>query len=245
MKILVFGGTTEGRDLCLRLLELPVDVTVSVATPLGAEEISATPGLHVLIGRKTAEEIGALAKSFDLVVDATHPYAVEVTENIRAGCEAAGIPVLRLLRAGEDAGDGAVHVASCAEAAAYLAPLEGNVLSTVGTKALPDFAPLERTRLFARVLPTVASIEQCEAVGLPHRNILALYGPFSEELNVAMMRQCGIRYMVTKDTGPEGGLPEKLAAAEKAGAVAVVIDRPQDQGDDMETILSKIREMIA
>lgn len=245
MKLLVFGGTTEGRDLCRRLLALPVDVTVSVATPLGAEELEESERLHVLIGRKTAPEIEALAREYDLCVDATHPYAVEVTENIRAACGKAGLPVLRLLRREQGDESDAVHVRSCTEAAEYLAPREGNILLTVGTKALPEFAAVERARLFARVLPTVASIQQCEAVGLPHRNIIALYGPFTEHMNVAMMEQYRIKYMVTKDTGAEGGLPEKLDAARKAGAVTVVVDRPEDTGDDMETVLQKIQEMMA
>lgn len=243
MKVLIFGGTTEGRDLCRALMALPVEVTVSVATPLGAEELGPAEGFSVLVGRKTSEEIEAMAGEYDLCVDATHPYAVEVTKNIALACGKAGLPLLRLSRAQTET-EGAVRVGSCREAAEYLAEREGNVLLTVGTKALPDFAALDRSRLFARVLPTIESIGLCEKAEIPHKNILALQGPFTRAMNEAMMGQYHIRYMVTKDTGVQGGLPEKIAAAKSAGAEVVLVARPEDAGDDLETIVAKIRGMM-
>ena len=243
MRILVFGGTTEGRELCARLASMSVDTTVCVATGLGAEELEGIGGLNVLVGRKDASRISELAAGYDLCVDATHPYAAEATRNISAGCEAAGVPLLRLLRS-ETESEGVTRVGSCAEAAELLKNRPGNILLTVGTKALPDFAPVERQRLFARVLPTCESISACENEGIPHRNIIAMQGPFSKAVNTALMEQYGISYMVTKDTGKSGGFPEKLEAARSAGVEVVLVSRPEDSGYDMETVLSKIREMI-
>ena len=98
MKILIFGGTTEGRLLAQTLSQQGLPATVSVATPLGAQELSGLPGISPLVGRKTTEEMAELLKSFDRCVDATHPYAVEASRNIRAACQAAEVPLLRLLR---------------------------------------------------------------------------------------------------------------------------------------------------
>ena len=75
MKILIFGGTTEGRLLAQALSQRGLPATVSVATPLGAQELSDLPGITPLVGRKTAQEMAELLKSFDRCVDATHPYA--------------------------------------------------------------------------------------------------------------------------------------------------------------------------
>ena len=97
-RILIFGGTTEGRLLAQALARRGVPAAVSVATVLGAEELSGLPGITPLVGRRTAEEMAALLSGYDKCVDATHPYAREVSANIRSACRSAGVPLRRLLR---------------------------------------------------------------------------------------------------------------------------------------------------
>lgn len=239
MNILVFGGTTEGRLLAERLAAMGHAVTVSVATELGAEELSGIPGLAVLAGRRDGAEICRLVRDFDLCIDATHPYAVEVTKHIRAACGKEGIPLRRLLRA-ESLVEDCVRVESCTQAAAYLAHQPGNVLVATGAKELAAFAALDPRRVFARVLPTHMGIEACERLGLPHRNILALQGPFTQKLNEAMLEQYHIRWLVTKDGGGAGGFAEKQAAARAAGARLILVDRPPDDGVSLEAILNEL-----
>lgn len=243
MKLLIFGGTTEGRLLAERARDIGADVTVSVATALGAEELAGLPGIRVLAGRLEQPAMEALLTGFDLCVDATHPYARLVTAAVRAACENTGTPLRRLLRPASSA-DGVIQAGSCAEAAAFLSRQAGNILLTTGSKELSAFAGLEPARLFARVLPTHESLSCCEALGLPHRNILALQGPFTQELNEAMLEQYRISWLVTKDGGQPGGFAEKLAAARRTGARLVLIRRPADGGDDMETVLSWIKEAL-
>lgn len=97
MRVVLFSGTTEGRELSRRLAELGLEVTVSVATPLGQEEQGSAPGVTVRCGRLLPDEMAALLKGAALCIDATHPYAVEATKNIRAAAESAGVGYLRLL----------------------------------------------------------------------------------------------------------------------------------------------------
>ena len=146
MNILVFGGTTEGRLLAGALAEKGFSVAVSVATELGAEMLGGLSGVSVQIGRKDAEEIRKMLRGVDLCIDATHPYAVEASANIRAACTAEHIPLRRLLRP-ESTADGAVCVQSCAEAAAFLSGRPGNILLATGAKELGAFAGLEKGRL--------------------------------------------------------------------------------------------------
>ncbi len=242
MKILVFGGTTEGRELSRALASKGAEVTVCVATEYGAEEQGETAGVTVLTGRRSAAEMAALARGFALCVDATHPYAAEATENIRAACETSGVPYRRLLRGASETA-GAVAVADAAEAAAYLADKTGNVLLTTGAKELAAFAALDKERLYARVLPSHEGLSACEAAGIPHRNILAMQGPFSRELNAAIIRQYKIAYVVTKDGGAAGGFPEKAAAARETGAALIVLRRPEDRGGSFEDILRECEAM--
>ena len=264
MKLLIFGGTTEGRTLSRLLADRGAQVTVSVATDYGREEQGVHPGITVLTGRRNQAEMEALLRDTDLCVDATHPYAVEATQTIRAACQAAGVPCRRLLRKGsasaaskDSAKDGlsedmdgmtegvdCVTVADTAEAAAYLRTVEGSILLTTGSKELYRFSALNPARLFPRILPTHAGLDACEALGIPHRNIIAMQGPFTRELNEALIRQFHIAYLVTKDGGAVGGFPEKAAAAKRTGAVLVWIRRPEETGESFAEIAAACEKMI-
>ena len=244
MRLLIFGGTTEGRVLAERAAVLGAEVTVSVATPLGAEELKGLPGVCTRVGRLDQSGMEVLLTGFERCVDATHPYAKIATAAIRASCACTGTPLRRLLRPASDA-KSAVRVESCGEAAAFLAGREGNVLLTTGAQELVAFAGLDPTRLFVRVLPTREGIAACEALGVPHRNILALQGPFSQKMNEAMLEQYRITWLVTKDGGQPGGFAEKAAAARNMGARLVLVERPADCGGDMEDVLSWIKEGLS
>lgn len=244
MKILIFSGTTEGRTLSHLLAEKGAEVTVCVATEYGREEQGIAENITVLTGRRTPEEKLALLRDCDLCVDATHPYAVEVTKSVREACAAAGVPYRRLLRGGGGGDDGAVVVESAAEAAEFLSQEAGRILLTTGAKELQAFAGLEPSRLFPRVLPTHESLAACEAAGIPHRNILAMQGPFSQELNEALIRQYGISILVTKDGGKAGGFTEKALAARSTGTQLVLIRRPEERGESFEEIVTSCEELM-
>lgn len=237
MKILLFGGTAEGRELAGWLLERGIPTLVCVATEYGETLLPPESEAHVgRLDREGMEQLMA-SRPFTHVVDATHPYAVEVSQNIRAACEQAEVPLRRLLR--EESTHQAGHwVESPEEAARWLAERGGNVLLAIGAKGLSAFQNLQRERLFPRVLPVVESILACQEAGIPTRNIIALHGPFSQKLNQAMLEQYHIRYLVTKDGGRAGGFEEKAAAAREAGAELVVIGRPPETGDSLEEIWS-------
>ena len=243
MKIVIFSGTTEGRLLSRLLAEKGADVTVCVATEYGCEEQGEAPGITVLTGRKTVEEMTSLLRGSDLCVDATHPYAAAVTENIRRACGLAGVPCRRLLR--DRSADTDALVVDSAEAAAKLmADREGNILLATGMKELSAFAGISPARLYPRVLPTGDSIAACERAGIPHRNIIAMQGPFSAELNEALIRQFHIAYLVTKDGGKAGGFQEKVQAAENTGIELVLIRRPEETGESFDEVVKSCEEMM-
>ena len=228
-KLCVFAGTTEGRELAEFLAGQPVQTVVCVATEYGG---SLLPGgnLEVLTGRLTREQMQELfaRREFDLVVDATHPYAQAVTQNICSACEDTKTPYLRLLRPdGAEAGDG-VYVEDAAAAAAYLDQVEGNILLTTGSKELHAFAGIRdfAERAYARVLPMEESLELCRKAGLAPAHILTMQGPFSKEMNLAMLHMTQSKYLVTKASGSTGGFPEKAEAAREAGVRLVCIGRP-------------------
>lgn len=133
---------------------------------------------------------------------------------------------------------------TAAQAAEYLAGTEGNILLATGAKELAVFAGLEPARLYPRVLPTPEGIAACEAANVPHRNIIAMQGPFSLALNKALITQFQIRYLVTKDGGAAGGFAEKVQAAADTGAQLVVLRRPPETGETETQILAYCKEIL-
>ena len=240
-KILLFGGTGEGRALAEWRVEQRIPHTVCVATEYGETLLPA--GAEARVGRMDRGEMEALMRAggFSLAVDATHPYAVEVTENIQAAAEAAGLPRLRLLRQ-SGGGDGCLRAPDMAAAAELLKTLPGNVLLTTGSKELHHFAvPGLAERCCPRVLPMADSLERCLALGFPPKNIICMQGPFSKELNAALLRQYRIKTLVTKDTGGCGGFREKVEAAKEAGCALLVVERPSaEDGLTLEQIQAEI-----
>ena len=244
MRVILFSGTTEGRRLSRALAALGGSVTVCVATEYGREEQGEAPGITVLSGRMDEAQMARTVAGADLCVDATHPYALQASRSIRAACERERVPLLRLLREESPVPPSAKMFATASEAADWLSAAQGNILLTTGAKELDAFAPLGGERLYPRVLPLASSLEACRRAGVPSSHILALQGPFSQELNEALIRQYRIAYLVTKDGGPAGGFGEKAAAAQAAGARLVLIRRPQEEGLDYEGVLQRCREMM-
>lgn len=238
-KICVFAGTTEGRVLAEKLCGVSF-LTVCVATDYGKAMLDGIRGIEVRVGRMDAGAMEDFIQenAFSRVLDATHPYASEASENIRAACERTGTALLRITREAAYGSDG-VLVSSAGEAASYLAGTEGNILLTTGAKELPAFAGLDMSRVWARVLPFDASLRACEAVGLPSSHIIAMQGPFSRELNEATLRQINARWLVTKAAGAAGGFDGKLQAARALGITPIIIGRPSppSEGISLEEAL--------
>ena len=240
----MFSGTTEGRRFSRRLAGLGAEVIVCVATPLGAEEQGEMAGITVHAGRLEPDAMAALLTGADLCIDATHPYAVDATKNIRAAAAQAGVEYRRLLRAHSPLPEGCAEFETAAQAAGYLAGTEGNILLATGAKELAVFAGLDPARLYPRVLPTPEGIAACEAAHIPHRNIIAMQGPFSLGLNIALMEHFSIHYLVTKDGGAAGGFAEKVQAAQTAGAQLVVLRRPPETGETEEALFTYCQEKL-
>ena len=207
----------------------PVEVTVSVATSYGHSLLSEEEG-HILEGRLDRVGMVELLKkeAFGAVFDATHPFAVEVTQTLREVCGQMGVPYYRVVRASNEVSDVFPDMDAAAQ---HLITTSGPVLLTVGSKRLDAFVrdPGFPGRYYPRVLPTVEAIERCLALGFRQSQILAMQGPFSADLNAAIIRQYGIRLVVSKESGSAGGFEEKRVACEKTGAALVVIGRPVEE----------------
>lgn len=231
MRKLIFGGTTEGREAARQCAAAGDRVLVCVASEAGRRALG--EGVECRVGQLDAGGMIALARSFgaEAIVDATHPFAKAVSENVRACAAATGLPLERIERPSDADADfaGDVTWADGPEAAAeLLAAEEGNVFLATGSNTVDIYArALGPERLYARVLPDVRSLEKCFAAGLLPAHILAMQGPFSGELNAAVYEQWQIRHVVTKDSGGAGGVREKVLPALSMGIHVVMIRRPE------------------
>jgi precorrin-6x reductase len=232
MQILLFGGTSEGRELAGWLASRrSCELWVSSVTDYGTSLVSDFSGVHTLTGAMSEPEIEQFIGEHALscVIDATHPYAAHVSASIAQACEVTGVPLERVCRKDEPV-DERCHICGDAhEAAEYLNSTQGNILLTTGSKELDIYTRAIdgfKDRLYVRVLPVESSIRACRESGIPAQHVIALQGPFSTQLNVALIREYDSSVLVTKASGKAGGFEEKLAAARQCGIESIVISRP-------------------
>jgi len=231
-KILLFAGTTEGRHLAEYLNRYEIETHVCVATEYGEKLMVEGAFLHTRAGRMTDKEMAEMMRKegFTLTVDATHPYAALVSENIRKACDRTGTEYIRLVRASSGESGSCICVSSVKEAVEFLKNTKGNILVTTGSKELHLFTELPdyQKRVYARVLSTPEVAAACKGLGFEGKHLICMQGPFGEDLNTAMLRHVDAAWMVTKESGKNGGYEDKLRAAQKAGAKVVLVGRPAE-----------------
>lgn len=231
--VIIFGGTTEGRRLAEFCGEHKIQTVVCVVSEYGEMLVPESTSVRVIRRALEKDEMEALfvAEKPSLVLDATHPYARVVTENVTQVCQKMGIVWYRVLRKSEletKNADSIVTVDSVDQAVEWLKSHEGTVLVTTGSKELVKYTaiPDYKERIFARILPDSQALLNSETLGFPRNHMIAMQGPFSLEMNIATMHMIGAQYLVTKESGHAGGFLDKIHAAEAAGATALVIGRP-------------------
>ncbi|MBO4357059.1 MAG: precorrin-6A reductase [Candidatus Methanomethylophilaceae archaeon] len=248
--IFIFSGTSEGRTLSKALADAGADVHVRVATEYGAEVMGFDDNIDVKVGScGGAEGIANVIREngYDVVIDATHPYALNITEHIKQACEATGAYYIRLKRNESDTESShIVKVSTIQEAIDYLKDKEGNILASTGSKdiALYTQIPNYKERVTARVLSTIESVQKCAEYGFSGKNLICAQGPFSEDINYATLKQIGAKYIVTKDSGTAGGYEDKVRAAMRAGAIVVLIERPKEEGYSYEEVISILEDRL-
>ncbi|SCY02464.1 precorrin-6A reductase [Butyrivibrio sp. INlla14] len=258
-KVLIFGGTTEGRVLSDILRKENVPHKVSVATEYGRDIEIESGETEVLTGRLSREKIKELLSSekFGIVVDATHPFAVRASDEIRAAAIESHATYLRLSRNTKDTDyqqDFVSYVDSMKEAGEVLKETEGNILLLTGSRDLQEILGQigDIKRVYARVLPSIESITLCQEAGLSGKQIIAMQGPFSSQINASLIKEVDAKVILTKESGITGGYYEKLEAARQCGIKAVVVRNPENIGNSMgrgenlsmEEVLKRLSEQL-
>jgi len=232
--ILVLGGTQEAREISVLLASEGYKVLVTVASGYGAGMMPKEAGAEVLVGRLDGPDLEHLItkRGIKMIVDVTHPYARDITETAWEIAKKTEAPYIRYERpaVSEVSESGTIYrVKTYQEAAKLTMSLGNTIFLAIGSKNIQPFVQEGRRlnkRVVVRVLPDATVLEQCYALGIRAQDILALQGPFSIELNLAMLRHYAAEVLVTKDSGSVGGTDTKIEAAARLGVPVVMVDRP-------------------
>lgn len=210
--------------------------------------VQASSVIKVLRGRMDRYQMEEFIRNqgIHLVIDATHPHARLVSEEIQEACGRTGVRLERCLRAEGEQNKARdwVEVDSIQEAVSFLSSVSGVIFATTGSKELEALCqiPDYQKRVYARVLPTSNVLKKCEKLGITGSHLIAMQGPFSTEMNTLFLRQTKAEWLLTKDSGRAGGFQEKMEAARENGTRVVVIRRPEEDGISLEEAMEVLKK---
>jgi precorrin-3B C17-methyltransferase len=227
-----FTGTRDGNALAAQCREAGHCVVISVATEYGAAQARRyCPEAHIVTGHIGEAARRALLESSRAraVLDATHPFATRISEQLERLCDGLNIPLLRYQRPAAPLPPEVVACANMKEAGRRAVEMGHKIFVGTGVK---DLSGLLQTpgggerQWFARVTPNPESLERAVLAGIPASRICAMQGPFSQRANEALWQDWGIDCVLSKDSGEAGGLPAKIAAAKALCIPLLVVKRP-------------------
>lgn len=235
--ILVIAGTSDSYQLIEGLINEGENLIASVTTSYGKKLIKEKFEIRVIKKRMNRDDLYNLIKKEKilLVVDATHPFAEEITKSAIKAVSEAGIKYIRYERKDIDLSQYDETTANIINADNYKQAAEKandfeRVFLTTGSKNVKTFINKIsnfENRLFMRVMTFPAFIKKIIDLGLPPANIIAVKGPFTKEFNRSLFKEYGADVIVTKASGDSGGLKSKIEAAVELRIAVIVIRRPQ------------------
>ena len=247
-KIFLIAGTEDGRKLAKFLSQKNFNVTASVVSDYGRKLLETCAGIKINDKPLDRDELKKILREehFNFLVDASHPYAKNISANAIDAAQAAQIVYVRYERAEiEFDYEKIFHVDSYEEAALKAAELGKNIFLTTGSRNLKIFVDLLKDcNLTARILPTAEVLTQCEALGLTPKQIIAMQGSFSTELNVELFKHAGAEVIVTKNSGQIGGADTKLEAAKILNLPVVVINKPKIDYPNVATTFDDVLKFL-
>jgi precorrin-6A/cobalt-precorrin-6A reductase len=252
--VLVMAGTKDAAIIIKKLKSTGnFKIIATTTTEYGAEIAKSSGADEVLSGQLNEKELTNLIKEngIEILVDATHPFAITATKNAIKSSECTKIKYIRFERPEEDLIETPLiyKVFSFEEAALKVLEIterSDRILHLAGVSTLNHIIKkIGKKRIFARVLPSVDSVQKCLDLGLKQENIIAMQGTFSKNFNKALMDEYDISVIITKESGKTGGTASKIAAALDLGIQVVIVVRPEVVELKNKTIFYNIEDLCS
>ncbi len=253
--IWLIGGTSESRELAQVLALNHLPCTISVTTESARSLYPSHPLLQVWVGQLEGDRLQDFLTLHHIsaILDASHPYAINISQLAIKTAQKYNLPYLRYERQSVDSSqvtnDHAIKHDQIFNLPSFETLIEGEylagerVLLTTGYRTLYLFQPWqERSLMYARVLPAVASLEAALAAGFTPDRLIGIRPPISLELERALWQHWQITLVVSKASGTPGGELIKRQLATELGVKLILIDRPlviyPQQTDDLFTAVT-------
>lgn len=236
MRVLILGGTSDATELAAQMAQFSaIEVISSLAgrtrapaLPQGQVRVGGFGGVEGLVEYLRTEQI-------DCLIDATHPFAAQITWHGAAAAQHCQIPFLMLHRPVWQpvSGDRWIEVASHEAAAAILPELAQRIFLTIGRQELAAFAHLSDLWFLMRMIDPPQP-------PIPPGELLLERGPFTLAHEQALLQQYQIEAIVSKNSGGDATYA-KIQAAREAGLPVVMVQRPTlPNGDRAATVAEAI-----
>jgi cobalt-factor III methyltransferase len=252
--IWVFAGTSDGNALAMELSRQGYRVIVSTASDYGGELAAiALPGVEVRSGRQgmTTRREQLLHSRAMAIIDATHPFAIEISKQLIQLSAELSIPYIRYERPAAVIPDFARSVADMPAAARLAIEIGRRIFLATGIKDLETFVrgpDADQREWFLRLTPDAGSLDIALKAGIPRSHLCAIQGPFSVDLNVALWSAWKVDCVVTKESGEAGGFTSKVEAADRLGISLVAVKRPQLSypviASDFKTVMTLLKRLL-
>ncbi|MDR0911977.1 MAG: precorrin-6A reductase [Methanobrevibacter sp.] len=278
LKILIIGGTSESIAIlkflkCKKEFKDKLFILTTTTTNHG-KEIAIENGADIAISRSQSNEslIDFInSYSIDLIIDASHPFAVNATISGINASKETNTKYIRYEREELDLNklnlkhpENIHKVSSFSQAGKIIREnieknkenkeknqktnskndIRKNILHLGGISTTQEVLKyVKKENLFIRILPQIYSIKKSIELGINSKNIIAIEGTFSKEFNKSIMKEYNIGAILTKESGIEGGMCEKLLAADELKIDSFLIMKPTVDLLIDEVVVNSLNEL--
>ena len=253
MKIFLLGGTKDSTNIIIHIKEnYDAFILTTTTTEYGARLASEAGSDDTIARPLLKDEITEIFKegSFDILIDATHPFAEHITQTSASIAKELEIPYIRFERPTtnlESVDTSHIRYVNSFDDAGHLIADEfnkGNVLHFAGANTMADIVKyVSVDRFYPRILKVENSIRKCEELDIDPEHIIPMTGAATLEENIDLIEKYDASVMITKESGEIGGVIEKIEAANRTDIAVIMIQRPKIDMLDENDIVNDLKEL--
>ncbi len=253
ISILLLGGTKDSTEIIKHLKKNYNTCILTTTTTEYGSKLAIEAGSDNTIAKPLPkDEIIELIneKNFDLLIDATHPFAKHITQTSLSVSKECKINYIRFERPPlnlEDIDTGNIIYAESFEEAGKIIEKRfknGNILHFAGANTMEEILKyVSNERFYPRILKVEKSIEKSKKLKIPENHIIEMKGAASLKENIDLIEKYNASVIITKESGEIGGVIEKIQAANEKDIALIMIKRPQIDGLEKENIVQNLDEL--